>query len=69
MGRDGLQDVDIVLTTRELGRLIRRRNIDFKNLSPMEPFGDLAKYTGAAAIFWCYRRCHGSSLENSIINA
>ena len=51
MGRDGLQDVDIVLTTRELGRLIRRRNIDFKNLSPMEPFGDLAKYTGAAAIF------------------
>ncbi len=51
MGRDGLQDVDIVLTTRELGRLIRRRNIDFRNLKPMEPFGDLAKYTGAAAIF------------------
>jgi NADP-reducing hydrogenase subunit HndD len=51
MGRDGYRDVDIVLTTRELGRLIRRRGIDFKNLSPMEPFGDLAKYTGAAAIF------------------
>ncbi|TVP85644.1 MAG: 4Fe-4S dicluster domain-containing protein [Acholeplasmataceae bacterium] len=51
MGRDGYKDVDIVLTTRELGRLIRRRGIDFKNLSPMEPFGDLARYTGAAAIF------------------
>jgi NADP-reducing hydrogenase subunit HndD len=51
MGRDGYRDVDIVLTTRELGRLIRRRGIDFKHLSPMEPFGDLAKYTGAAAIF------------------
>ncbi|MFP4177267.1 MAG: [FeFe] hydrogenase, group A [Acholeplasmataceae bacterium] len=51
MGRDGYQDVDIVLTTRELGRLIRRHGIDFKELRPMEPFGDLAQYTGAAAIF------------------
>jgi NADP-reducing hydrogenase subunit HndD len=51
MGRDGYKDVDIVLTTRELGRLIRRHGIDFTSLSPMEPFGDLARYTGAAAIF------------------
>lgn len=51
MGRDGYQDVDIVLTTRELARLIKRRGIDFKNIQPMEPFGDLATYTGAASIF------------------
>jgi len=51
MGRDGYQDVDIVLTTRELARLIKRRGIDFKNVQPMEPFGDLARYTGAASIF------------------
>jgi len=51
MGRDGYQDVDIVLTTRELARLIKRRGIDFKNVQPMEPFGDLANYTGAASIF------------------
>jgi NADP-reducing hydrogenase subunit HndD len=51
MGRDGYQDVDIVLTTREFGRLVRRRNINFQNLKPMKPFGELAKYTGAASIF------------------
>ena len=51
MGRDGYQDVDIVLTTREFGRLVRRRNIDFKHLKPETPFGSLAQYTGAASIF------------------
>jgi len=51
MGRDGYQDVDIVLTTRELARVIKRRGIDFKNIQPMESFGDLATYTGAASIF------------------
>lgn len=51
MGRDNYKDVDIVLTTRELARLIKRRGIDFKNIQPMEPFGDLATYTGAASIF------------------
>ncbi len=51
MGRDNYKDVDIVLTTREFSRLIRRRGIDFKNIQPMEPFGDLATYTGAASIF------------------
>jgi NADP-reducing hydrogenase subunit HndD len=51
MGRDGYKDVDIVLTTREFGRMVRRRNIDFKNLKSEKPFGELAKYTGAASIF------------------
>mgnify|MGYP002621969215 CR=1 FL=1 len=51
MGRDGYQDVDIVLTTRELSRLIKRRKIDFVNLEPIKPYGMLASYTGAGNIF------------------
>ncbi|HCZ23645.1 MAG TPA: ferredoxin [Acholeplasmataceae bacterium] len=51
MGRDGYKDVDIVLTTRELARLIRRRKIDFTHLEPCAPYGMLATYTGAGTIF------------------
>jgi len=51
MGRDGYQDVDLVLTTREFARLIRHRGIPFKDLDPIKPFGELANYTGAGSIF------------------
>ena len=51
MGRDGYRDVDIVLTTRELARLIRHRGIPFAELEPIKPYGALAEYTGAASIF------------------
>jgi len=51
MGRDGYRDVDLVLTTRELARIIRHRGIPFKDLDPIKPFGELASYTGAASIF------------------
>lgn len=51
MGRDGYRDVDIVLTTRELARLIRHKGIPFAELEPLKPFGKLAEYTGAAPIF------------------
>ncbi|MBU1145635.1 MAG: [FeFe] hydrogenase, group A [Firmicutes bacterium] len=51
MGRDGYRDVDIVLTTREISRIIRHRGIPFRDLEPIKPFGELAKYTGAGAIF------------------
>ena len=49
---DGLQDVDIVLTTRELARLIRRAGIVWKKL-PDEEFDTdlLGEYTGAGVIF------------------
>lgn len=56
VGRDdqnaaGVADVDIALTTRELGRLIDRAGIDFVNLPDEEfdPTLDIA--TGAGAIF------------------
>ncbi len=48
---DGIRDVDIVLTTRELARLIKIKKIDFNNLKDYTPSSPLAKYTGAGAIF------------------
>ena len=48
---DGLRDVDYVLTTRELARMIRREEIDYNSLKDYTPTGDLAKYTGAGTIF------------------
>ena len=52
MENDGLRDVDAVLTTRELGRLIRRSGINFAKL-PDEDFDTdiVHDYTGAAVIF------------------
>jgi len=48
---DGVRDVDYVLTTREYARLLKRKGVDFMNLEDSVPFGDLAKYSGAAVIF------------------
>jgi len=51
MRSSGFQDVDYVLTTRELGRMIREAGIDF-NALPVEEFDPpLGISTGAAAIF------------------
>lgn len=48
---DGLQDVDEVITTRELARMIKEAGIDFVNL-PDEDFDPLlGESTGAGAIF------------------
>lgn len=51
MENDGVRDVDYVLTTRELARLIKRSSIDFKSLEDYIPTSPLAKYTGAGVIF------------------
>jgi NADP-reducing hydrogenase subunit HndD len=51
MGSEEYQDVDVVLTTRELGRMIREMGLDFASLPDSEydePFGIS---TGAAVIF------------------
>lgn len=51
MNASGYQDVDYVLTTRELARMIKEAGIDFASLSD-EPAEDLmGSYTGAATIF------------------
>jgi NADH-quinone oxidoreductase subunit G len=51
MNDSGYQDVDHVLTTRELVRMIKEARIDFKNLPEECPDDLLASYTGAATIF------------------
>ncbi len=51
MRDSGYQDVDYVLTTRELARMMREAGLDLKEL-PDEPADDpLGEYTGAATIF------------------
>lgn len=51
MYSSGYQDVDIVLTTREIGKLLRMTGIDFSKLAP-SPFDNwMGSYTGAAVIF------------------
>ncbi|MBQ0083380.1 MAG: [FeFe] hydrogenase, group A [Clostridiales bacterium] len=47
----GVPDVDIALTTRELGRMIDRAGIDFVNLPDEEFDSPLGEDTGAAVIF------------------
>ena len=51
MGHDGMADVDIVITTRELARMIKQCGIRFEKLAD-EDFDDmLGESTGAAVIF------------------
>ncbi|MBR1747140.1 MAG: [Clostridia bacterium] len=50
--KDGLKDVDCVITTRELGKLIRRSGIVFNKLPDEEFDNDIVgEYTGAGVIF------------------
>ena len=48
---DGLRDVDYVITTRELSRMIRQANIDFVNLEDSNFDDPMGEATGAGAIF------------------
>ena len=51
LGHDGLADVDVVITTRELARMIKQAGIEFTRL-PDEQFDEmLGDYSGAAVIF------------------
>ena len=51
MKSTGCQDTDVVLTTRELARMIKAAGIDFMSL-PEEPADDLlGSYSGAGTIF------------------
>ena len=51
MQNNGLRDVDIVITTRELGKMIKASGIDFNNLEDETPDRILGEYTGAGVIF------------------
>ena len=51
LGREGYQDVDYVLTTRELAKLIRYEGLDLKHLPESDFDSPLGTSTGAGAIF------------------
>ncbi len=51
MRASGCQDVDLVLTTRELGRLIKSMGIDFVSLEEEAADSPIGKYSGAGTIF------------------
>jgi NADP-reducing hydrogenase subunit HndD len=51
MFASGHQDIDVVLTTRELARMIKSAGIDFLNLPTSEVDSILGTYSGAGTIF------------------
>lgn len=51
MNASGFQDVDAVLTTREIGRMIKQAGIQFQNLPESEHDNPMGISTGAAVIF------------------
>ena len=51
MRASGYQDVDLVLTTRELGRLIKNSAVDFLKLEEEEADSPIGEYSGAGTIF------------------
>lgn len=51
LARNGRPDTDYVLTTQELGRMIKEAGIDFKALEPEANDSPFGEYTGAGTIF------------------
>jgi iron-only hydrogenase group A len=51
MNSSGYRDVDVVLTTRELARMIRAAGIDFNNLPDGDYDPPMGEYSGAGTIF------------------
>ncbi len=51
MNSSGMQDVDYVLTTRELGKMIKQAGIEFTSLPDMKMDSPLGLSSGAADIF------------------
>lgn len=51
MSSSGYQDVDEVITTRELAKMIKRAGINFKALKEETADNPLGEYSGAATIF------------------
>ena len=51
MGRDGIQDIDIVITTRELAKMIKEAGMDLRNMKEEDFDNPLGESTGAGVIF------------------
>ena len=51
MSRDGIKDIDIVITTRELAKMIKEAGMDLRNMNKEEFDNPLGESTGAGVIF------------------
>ena len=51
LARDGRPDTDYVITTKELGKMIRSAGIDFNALEPEDHDSPFGEYSGAGTIF------------------
>ena len=51
MQNDGQRNIDAVITTRELAKMIKDAKIDFAKLEDSEVDPAMGEYTGAGAIF------------------
>ncbi|MBU6136477.1 ferredoxin hydrogenase [Clostridium tertium] len=51
MENDGIRNIDAVITTRELAKMIKDAKIDFAKLEDSEADPAMGEYTGAGAIF------------------
>ncbi len=51
MSQNGVPDTDFVLTTKELGKMIKSAGIDFNALEPENADSPFGEYTGAGTIF------------------
>ncbi len=77
---DGTYEIDYVLTTQELGRLIKSAGVDFKSIEGVEADSPFGKYTGAGTIFGvsggvaeaaartAYQMVTGEELTNVVIS-
>lgn len=77
---NGGQEIDYVLTTQELGKMIKSAGIDFKNLEGQPADSPFGKYTGAGTIFGvsggvaeaaartAYNMVTGEELKDVVIN-
>ena len=61
----GYRDVDIVITTRELGRMIREAGIDFASLPEGEFDSPLGYRYRCSCYLWYYRRRYGGCFTHS----
>ena len=51
LSQNGRQDTDFVITTKELGKMIKSAGIDFNALEPEQADSPFGEYTGAGTIF------------------
>jgi iron-only hydrogenase group A len=51
IGQPSIRDIDLVITTRELAKLIKRKGIDFAKLKHADYDKLMSEYSGAGAIF------------------